>query len=294
MQTRLPGERGRFLAATMPPVMRLGSYEILQEIGRGGAAIVYRARGADGRDVALKLLHQTETDDLKRFLREQRVHASLGAREGFVPLVDTGTAPDGPYLVMPYLRGGTLRDQMEDGALEIAQVVGYGRTIATSLGIAHERGIVHRDLKPENILFSSDGRPFITDLGLAKHFGGKAAQKEVITMDGEACGTVGFMAPEQVGAGKATVGPPADVFALGAILYECLAGRPAISEVTVEAMLETLATRGIEPLRQIRPDTPEALSRVIERSLAREAGSRWADGNTLARALGARLPEQTS
>jgi serine/threonine protein kinase len=258
---------------------------LIEEVGRGGAAIVFRAQGADGRDVALKLLQPQEQEDFTRFVREQKVHASLGAREGFVPLIATGQSPQGPYLVMPFLRGGTLRDRMDAGAMEVDEAVPMLRMIAQTVGRAHALGIVHRDLKPENVLFSSDGRPYVSDLGLAKHYVKDAPNRQgTITQLGDFFGSVGYMAPEQVG-DSPVIAAPADVFALGAILYECLAGRPAFSGESPFAVIKTVAIDGIEPLASIRPDVPRWLSDTVRRSLLRFPKDRFADANAFAHAL---------
>ncbi|MBI3725165.1 serine/threonine protein kinase, partial [bacterium] len=156
--------------------MRIGDYEIVSEVGHGGMGIVYRARSKEGRPVAIKLL-RSRHESLARFEREQRLLALFGEREGFVPLLDAGSSPGGPYIVMPLIEGGTLADRLRRGALGVDETIALGRALAEAVARAHERGIVHRDLKPANVLFTGDGpggtsraRPLVADLGLAKHF----------------------------------------------------------------------------------------------------------------------------
>jgi WD40 repeat protein len=268
--------------------VKLGDYEVEGELGRGGMGVVLRARTPDGRNVAIKVLSSTGARAaVDRFQRERRLLGSLGEEQGFVPLLDAGDSPRGPFLVMPFVSGGTLRDRMERGPLPLPDVVSIGRALATAMGKAHALGIVHRDLKPENVLFTAEGAPLVADLGLAKHWRDDApgASKSVsLSKTGETRGTVGYMAPEQMNDAK-TVGPPADVFALGAILYECLTGRAAfVGETLVETMAHA-ATGSYEPIRTLRPDASASLVRAIDRALAVAADARFADGAALARAL---------
>src|SRR5262249_53890936 len=134
----------------------------------------------------------------------------------------SGEGPQGPYLVMPYLAGGTLRERLRAGPLSIHEATRVVRSLADAMGRAHGRGIVHRDLKPENVLFTIGGSPLIADLGLAKHLSTAKEAGLTLSVSGEFRGTAGYMAPEQMRNAKAA-GPPADVWALGAVLYECLA-----------------------------------------------------------------------
>src|SRR5271155_1467684 len=173
--------------------VRLGYFELLGEIGRGGSARVFQARARNGQLVALKLLTKPQDKaSFKRFAREQRLLQKLGEAEGFVPLLYSGTSPQGPFFVMPLLPGGTLRQRLQRSALGIEETVQLGRKLATAIGWAHDRGIVHRDLKPENILFTADGRPLIADLGIAKHFGATATTTSVEspTVDHQFLGTL--------------------------------------------------------------------------------------------------------
>jgi hypothetical protein len=268
--------------------MELGGYSIVWEIGRGGMGTVYRARSPEGRDVAIKLLLKAGSKEAReRFDREQRLLASFGEAEGFVPLLGVGESPRGPFLVMPYLDGGTLRDKLRQGALDIAATCALGRTLAAALGRAHERGIVHRDMKPENILFTTDGRPLVADLGLAKHWKSDvpgASASVSLSKTGEARGTIGYMGPEQINDSKA-VGPAADVFSLGAILYECLAGSSPFEGDSAHAVLARAAQGQFEPLRELRPEVPRWLERTVARALAPGLETRYRDGAALAQAL---------
>src|SRR5205823_9313107 len=138
---------------------------------------------------------------------------SLGLAEGFVPLLSAGESPQGPYLVMPLIRGGTLHARLERGRLEVDDAVAIVRTLARAIGSAHALGLVHRDLKPENVLFGEDGRPLIVDLGLAKHWSPDApgaSQSVSVTRHGALLGTPGYMAPEQIEDPRAA-GPGSDV-----------------------------------------------------------------------------------
>ncbi len=267
--------------------VRVGPYELLGEIGRGGSGAVFEARGARGEALAIKLLRAPNPEARRRFERERRLLASLGDEDGFVPIADAGEWAHGPYLVMPFLGGGTLRARLDRGSLAFEETIELGRALAGALGHAHEKGIVHRDLKPENVLFTSAGEPRVADLGLAKHFtldapGG--SQSVSLSGSGEIRGTAGYMAPEQMrDAGK--VGPRADVFALGAILYECLAGVPAFLGRTPLDVIGKVESSASAPLRSLRHETPRWLEAVIERALAHSEPARYADGGALARAL---------
>jgi regulator of sirC expression with transglutaminase-like and TPR domain len=265
--------------------VQIGPYEIEHEIGRGGMGVVYRARSPEGRVVALKVLLEADQAASARFDRERRLLASLDDREGFVGFLDAGRFPRGAWLAMPFVPGGTLRQRLTRGALGVSETVALGVALARALGAAHARGIVHRDVKPENVLFAEDGRPLVADLGLAKHFDRSApggSQSMSLSQQGAFKGTAGYMAPEQISDAR-SVGPPADVFALGAVLYECLGGRPAFPGDSAVEVLARLNSGLIEPLRA--PDLPSWLERVVTRALETDPRARFQDGAALERAL---------
>ncbi len=269
------------------PRVTLDRYTDFVEIGRGGAGVVYKARGPEG-SVAVKLLHRSSGPALARFERERRLHETLGVKEGFVPFIEAGDSPRGPYLVMPLVEGGTLRARLEDGSLPVADTVALARALAKALARAHRVQIVHRDLKPENILFTGAGRePLIADLGLAKHFApppDPAHKTVAITLENEFKGTAGYMPREQMRSAK-DVTAQADVFALGAILYECLAGRPAFPGETAIECMSRVEAGSFEPLAALRPETPDWLVRVVERCLAPDAAQRFEDARGVVAAI---------
>ncbi len=268
--------------------MRLGPYEIDGEVGRGAMGVVYRARDPAGRSVAIKLLSPaTSREALARFDRERRLLAELGVAAGFVPLIDARTSEHGPYLVMPLIDGGTLRQRLDaHGPIPIERVAPLGARLARAVAVAHARGIVHRDLKPGNVLFTRDGVPLIADLGLGKHFGlpidGNVSQS--LSRTGEFKGTLGYVAPEQMNDSK-TVGPTADVYSLGALLYECIIGRTPFDAPNPVELLTAILNAPVTPIARLRRETPRWLGRAVERSLARDPERRFATADAFADAL---------
>ncbi len=264
--------------------MKIGPYEVLGELGRGGMGVVYRGRGPDGGAVAIKVM-RVDPGALERFERERRLQGALGDKDGFVGLLDSGSAPGVAWLAMPLVPGGTLRKKLEAGLLPVRETVDLGIELAQALGKAHAKGIVHRDVKPENVLFTATGRALLADLGVAKHFdkGAPGASQSVgLTRSGVAKGTAGYMAPEQLEDAR-SVGPAADVFALGAVLYECLAGTPAFEGETAIELLAKVAEANLAPI--VRKDVPGWLEEVVLRALERDRQDRYHDGAELAYAL---------
>jgi formylglycine-generating enzyme required for sulfatase activity len=270
--------------------VKLGAYEVEDEIGRGGMGVVLRGRSPDGRVVALKILNTlAPREALDRFARERRLLSAFSEAEGFVPLLDAGDSPKGPFVAMPFVPGGTLRAKLERGPLPVAGALALGVELARAIGRAHARGVVHRDLKPENILFTGEGRPLISDLGLAKHFRrdteGSSQSLSLTAADGMK-GTIGYAAPEQMTNAR-EVGPAADVFALGVILYECLAGQTPFHGASGLELVANVEAGDFAPLKKVRADVPPGLASVVERALAHDPKERFADGDELARALAA-------
>ena len=265
--------------------MKIGPYEAIEEVGRGGMSVVYRARSADGREVALKLLAGDVGDE--QALRELRLLGSLSQADGFVPVIDSGSERGRRYMVMPFVAGGTLRERLRRGPLPVAEAAAIVERLAKAMGRAHERGIVHRDLKPENVLLDAEGTPLVSDLGLAKHFrrdllGGSKSGS--LTGHGVIAGTLGYLAPEQLEDSK-EARPPADVFALGVILHELLTGKRPFEGEGLLGYAEALSkSKGVRPSRA-RPEVPRWLDTVVARAVERDEARRFADAGALALAL---------
>ena len=276
------------------PEMKIGPYEVAGVLGEGGSGRVYRGRAPDGREVAIKVLLERRRDALARFERESRLLARLGQDEGFVPVVELGESPElGPYVVMPFLSGGDLRARLRAGPLPVDETVELGTRLGRALGRAHELGVIHRDVKPGNVLFArsseklSDGQPLLADFGLAKHFdreapGGSASAS--LSKTGSFRGTLGYTPPEQLTDAK-SVGPQADVYALGVVLYECLAGHLPHEAATVVELLVKVTDGKRVPLKTARRDVPHAVAAVVERALAHDPRKRFENGAELAAAL---------
>jgi tetratricopeptide (TPR) repeat protein len=272
--------------------MRIDRYEVDGEVGRGGSGLVFKARGDRGELVAIKLLKAADEEGAARLERELRLLGQLGADQGFVAILGSGRVEGRPYIVMPFVPGGTLRGKLADGPLGVAETHRLGRALARALARAHELGIVHRDLKPENVLFDERGAPLVADLGLAKHFRrdvAGASRSNDFTATGAFFGTPAYMAAEQMEDAKRAT-PACDVFSLGAILWECLAGRLHFEAPTRLDTIERVLDGKVRPVRTFRHDVPPALARAIEAALSRDPKARPADGRALLRALEATEP----
>src|ERR1700733_12458015 len=215
---------------------KLGQYEILSPLGAGSMGEVYRARDARlGREVAIKVLPELvslDPDRLQRFEVEARAAAALN-HPNILAVYQMGNYAGVPYLVTELLEGRTLTETLRRGPLPLRKAIDFGIQIARGLAAAHEKGIVHRDLKPDNLFVTKDGRVKILDFGLAKLMQPKESLTNLaptLTLPGVAMGTVGYMAPEQV-RGLA-IDHRADIFALGAILYEMVMGKQTFQRPT--------------------------------------------------------------
>jgi serine/threonine-protein kinase len=200
----------------------IGPYRIEQQLGQGGMGRIYRAADPDGRAVALKVIrpeHAADPTFRRRFAREARA-AQAVKHPHVVPVLASGEHEGTAYLATAYIDGGSLdRRLAREGPLELEAAVRLCLHVASGLAALHRQGLVHRDVKPANILLDATGSAFVTDFGLAK-----SRDASALTRPGFAVGSLHYMAPEQARAEE--LGPPADVYGLGCVLYECLAGRP--------------------------------------------------------------------
>ena len=272
---------------------RLGPYEIINRIGAGGMGEVYRARDPRiGRDVAIKVLPPdlaSDPDRLRRFEQEVRATGALN-HPNLLALYDVGTSAAGPYLVSELLDGETLRDRLKTGPIPLPKMIDWAVQICQGLAAAHECGVVHRDLKPENVFLVRGGRAKILDFGLAKidsplHSPGPeaATMPVAVTSGGATLGTVGYMSPEQVRGEAAS--PASDIFALGALLYEMAARRPAFREATAVETLHAILKQDPPPLSSVASALPPALERVIARCLKKDPAERFRSATDVAFAL---------
>jgi tetratricopeptide (TPR) repeat protein/tRNA A-37 threonylcarbamoyl transferase component Bud32 len=285
-------------SANLPAVRRrlqLG-YEVLEEIGRGGMAVVYKARQAGlNRLVALKMIHAaTPPETLARFRREAETVARLD-HPNIVKIHEVGDLAGQPYLALEYVEGGSLAGKLT-GPLAPRAGAALIRTLALAVEHAHERGIVHRDLKPSNVLLSSSGGagavpapaltpgawlPKISDFGLAKDLTRELAH----TQTGAIVGTPSYMAPEQATGRMHKVGPAADVYALGAMLYEVLTGRPPFHGTTLLDALEQTRSREPVPPSRLQSGVPRDLETICLKCLQKDPHKRYGSAAALAEDL---------
>jgi serine/threonine protein kinase len=252
----------------LEPGQRLGAYTILQRLGAGGAGEVWRARDERlGRDVAIKVLlpHlSTDTDKLRRFAEEARAAGALN-HPNVLTVYDVGEYEGTPYLVSECLEGRNLRERMKAGPMPVAEAIAVALGVAGGLAAAHERGIVHRDLKPENIFLKPDGTVKLLDFGLAKLKlpDGRLPAGDSVT--GIITGTAGYMAPEQARGEPAD--PRSDLFALGVVLYEMLAGRHPFQGASTFETLHAILTRDAPELAGGDDRVPPPVARIVMRML---------------------------
>src|SRR5579885_596070 len=265
-------------------------FEIVEELGRGGMGAVYTARQVSlNRFVALKLIlagPYAGADQLARF----RVEAESVARlqhPGIVQIHEIGSHAGHSYLALEYVPGGTLNHRCAGRPLPPDEAARLVEALARAVHYAHQRGIIHRDLKPGNVLLTEDGQPKIADFGLAKmlNAGPGSATPGPQTQSGAILGTPAYMAPEQAGGKRGGVGPPADVYALGAILYELLTGRPPFqADSPVDVILKVTTEEPLPP-RRIEPGCPRDLEAVCLKCLQKDPARRYASAQALANDL---------
>ncbi|MCB9420656.1 MAG: protein kinase [Ardenticatenaceae bacterium] len=258
-------------------------YEIIEELGRGGMATVYKARDPlFEREVAIKVMPPELSRDQQfraRFIREARTIAAL-EHPAIVPVYDYGESYDQPFLVMRYMTGGSLTDLLRQGPLSLAQTSQILQRIGSALDAAHQKGIIHRDLKPGNILFDQYGESYLADFGIV-HL---ASSSEALTATGSLVGTPSYMSPEQVHGDKEIDGR-SDIYALGVILFQMLTGDvPYAADTPVKTMMQHV----MEPIPRIlerRPDLAPQFDTVITKAMAKNRDERFATGSDLSAAL---------
>jgi eukaryotic-like serine/threonine-protein kinase len=283
----LPGASGD--TATLPPrpsdsddgSVIVPGFTILDELGRGGMGVVYRARQIElNRLVALKMVlggANAEEKERVRFLAEAEAVAAIH-HPHVVQVFEFGRHDGRPYFAMEFLTGGNLARTIGDGSgLPAARAAGILEKCARGVQAAHDLGIVHRDLKPANILLDAAGEPKVTDFGLAKR-GGQAD----LTRTGAVMGTPAYMAPEQARGQTKFVGPAADVHALGAILFECLTGRPPFQADDTVALIMKVAQDEAPPARRLAPNVPRDLELICQKCLQKEPKDRYPAASALA------------
>jgi serine/threonine protein kinase/tetratricopeptide (TPR) repeat protein len=271
---------------------RLGSYEITEEIGKGGMATVYRAyQPSMDRHVAIKVIRGSMLGDAlgrDRFQREARVVAKL-EHPHLLPVYDFDGEHDPPFIVMRFLEGGTLKQVMEAGPLPPSELIYTLRQVAQALDYAHRQGVVHRDLKPSNIMIDKEGNVFVADFGIAR----VSDAPRDLTGTGMVVGTPGYMSPEQA-RGRADVDGRADVYSLGVIVFEMLAGRGPFERESPLDELMAHIQEAPPDVRQFNPSLPKAVSAVLERALSKEPERRQATAGDLIDALAAALRTESN
>jgi tRNA A-37 threonylcarbamoyl transferase component Bud32 len=273
---------------------RVPGYEILNELGRGGMGVVYRARHVKlHRDVALKMILAGAAGEMDRFRVEAEALARL-QHPGIVQIheigeVDPGSGAPCPYLSLEFCPGGSLTGKL-DSYRQPRQAAELVRTLALAIHAAHRKKIIHRDLKPGNVLLAEDGTPKITDFGLARV--AREGESSGKTRTGAVMGTPSYMAPEQAAGKTHDLGPSCDVYALGAILYECLTGKPPFEAPTVLDTLMMVIEQEPVPPRQRNSRIPRDLDTICLKCLEKDARNRYSTAADLADDLDRHLSDE--
>ena len=266
------------------PCGSIGAYEILAELGRGGMGVVYKCRDADlDRVVAVKTIaagQNATAEQRARFDAEARAVARL-EHPHIIAIHAVGHHDGVPYLSLEFAEGGSLSQRLSRGPMPCPAAGELIETVARAVHAAHQAGVIHRDLKPSNVLFAADGAPKVADFGLAKLLDDNSGR----TLSGEPVGTPSYMSPEQADGRVGSIGPAADVYALGATLYHALSGRPPfLGQSAVETLSMVMSADAVPP-RRLRPDIPRDLETICLRCLERLPSNRYESAAALAQDL---------
>jgi tRNA A-37 threonylcarbamoyl transferase component Bud32 len=256
----------------LPCVM--GDFELLEEIGRGGMGVVYRAyQHSLQREVAIKMILKdrlASPQEKLRFFAEARATAKLD-HPGIVPVYDVGEIDGRPYFVMKFIRGRTLHEMVQEGSLAVRDAARILEQICRAVQFAHERGVVHRDIKPSNILIDETGHARLTDFGLAK----QADSMDSLTRTGVVLGTPTYMSPEQASGRLGPIGPASDIYSLGSVLYNAVTGQPPfVGKSPVDLLLKILE-QDPPPPRVLNPKIDRDLEMIVVRALQKPQDLRY-------------------
>lgn len=260
-----------------------GRYEVEREIGKGGNARIFLARDASGREVALKILHPELLVSVaaERFLREIQIASKLN-NSHIAKILDSGEQGWLVYYVMSFVEGATLRERLDTSpSLSIAETLRIASDVLEALDHAHSQGIIHRDVKPANIVLSGEGAVLL-DFGIARAV--IASGTDQLTRSGIAVGTSTYMSPEQITA-LADIDRRSDLYSVGCVLFECLAGQPPYMHRNESVVLQFHLTQPVPDVRRLRSDTPAELATTITRALAKGRDERWASAAAMREAL---------
>ncbi len=298
-----------------PLIRYFGDYELLEEIARGGMGVVYKARQISlNRIVALKMIlagHFAGKESMARFRKEAEAAASL-KHPNIVAIHEIGEHDGQPYFSMDYIQGHNLADLVRDNPLSAKRAAECVQTMARAIHYAHSRGVLHRDLKPANVILDLEGQPHLTDFELAKRMVGTRSTasdlssemitdavervptniEDDLTLTGQILGSPGYMSPEQASGQRGAIGPPGDIYSLGAILYHLLTGRaPFAGDSLTETLRQVADNEPVSP-RLLNPSVPRDLDTICLKCLEKTPSRRYATAQDLSEELGRFLRDE--